>query len=117
MRAESINDFSGFAPEEIAEKWNATSASVAQRREDLNKELQVQKENDLIRKDFAAKATEFNQWLSGQKEQLAVNKKDLEEELAHARALRSSFENEGKDKLHHLEEINKNAESRAITKN
>jgi hypothetical protein len=78
--------------------------------------LQVQKQNDVLSKNFAEKAKNFSEWIHHQKEQLASTKGDLEQQLNELQALYHAYEAKRKD-YSDLESLNKQLESAGVKRN
>jgi len=116
MKGLKITDFSGVTIEEINEKWNTIHGVSQERKIALDKELQVQRNNDSLSKNFADKAKAFSQWVHHQKEQLAVVKGELEQQLKELQSFRVSYETKRKD-LGELETLNKQLESAGVKRN
>jgi len=116
MKALNITDFSGVTIEELNEKWTSIGTVGKERKQALQKELEVQRHNDSLSKNFAEKAKAFSQWVHGQKEKLAATKGALEQQLEELQVLHTAYEAKRKD-YNDIEAINKQVEAAGVKRN
>jgi len=117
MRSESINDFSGVTPEDIAAKWNGVKQSAQQKRQAVDQALARHQNNDKICRDFAQEASQFVQWIRQQKETLSKSKGTLEEQLEALQTQIRLYETDGVSKFQKLDAVNKQAEQAGVITN
>jgi len=117
MKENNVTDFSGVTIEDITAKWQSIGHAAEKRNQSTQEELQRQKSNDLLRKEFADLATALVSWIESQRDALAASKGALEEQLAAVRTQVSKYESAGKSKVEQLEKSNQKLESAAINTN
>eukprot|EP01116_Phalansterium_solitarium_P010861 TRINITY_DN2629_c0_g1_i2.p1 TRINITY_DN2629_c0_g1~~TRINITY_DN2629_c0_g1_i2.p1 ORF type:complete len:1163 (+),score=512.14 TRINITY_DN2629_c0_g1_i2:1346-4834(+) len=117
MKEAGVTDFSGTTVEAVTEKFQATLASAAQRKDDLAKELEQQKRNDELRVAFADKAGQLQSWISDKRSALGSLQGALEAQSEAIRALQSNYESEGRPLYKELEATNVQVENALIKGN
>jgi len=116
MKAAGVTDFSGVTIEEINEQWNATKKLSEERHVALQKEHERQKANDALCVKFAAGAKDLSSWAQGMKDQLAVAKGELEQQLDNLQGLRTQYDQK-QSALGGLESLNKQIEAAGVHRN
>lgn len=65
------NSYTWFRKQTLQESWNAVKNMTQTREDDLQREMERQKENDQLRKKFAQYANNFHDWLTSTRSVLA----------------------------------------------
>lgn len=77
----AANPYTWFTVESLQSAWENLQTAIDERNKDLQTEMQRQKQNDDLRRQFAKLASEFNSWLSNIRAKMVEGTGSLEEQL------------------------------------
>lgn len=110
------NPYTWFTMESLEETWSNLHKIIGERDNELEKELERQKENDALRRNFADTANAFHAWLQSTRSDMMEAGGSLEEQLEATRA-RSTEIRQRKADLKAIEDLGARLEERLILDN
>jgi len=111
MHEANVTDFSGITMEDLSAKFQATVQAGEKRKVAIHEELEKQKKNDAISREFAQRAKALNTYMEQERSALASLKGSLQDQLNAVMSQSAKYEKDGKVLLKALEDSNAQVES------
>jgi len=109
--------FSEVSWARLSELWAKNAGQVETRRAELAQEADRQRHNDALRKHFAEKAKEFNQWLESQQQTVDTLSGPGEEQVEKLKHLEHQIAADGNPRFNFVEEATKKLDEANVDDN